>query len=55
MLKKGDTIQCADPENLARAFMEFSKADIDVDFLYQKDGIKGYWLEVLKDEKKNIS
>lgn len=55
MLKKGDTIKCADPEDLAQTFMELSKADIDVDFLYEKDGVKGYWLEVQKDEKENLS
>jgi len=55
MLKKGDTIQCRDPEDLANAFMELSKAGVDVDFRYEKDGKKGYWLEVLADEKKNIS
>ena len=55
MLKKGDTIKCRDPEDLANVFMELSKLDIDVDFMYEKDGEKGYWLEVQKDEKKNIS
>ena len=55
MLKKGDTIRCRDPEDLVNAFMELSKLDIDVDFMYEKDGQKGYWLEVQKDEKKNIS
>lgn len=49
-LKKGDTIKCHDPEDLANAFMELSKNDIDVDFMYEKNGEKGYWLEVLKDE-----
>lgn len=46
-LKKGDFIECHDKDDLVDTFMELSKGDIETDFVYERDGKKGYWLEVL--------
>lgn len=46
-LKKGDFIECHDKDDLVDTFMELNKGDIETDFVYERDGKKGYWLEVL--------
>lgn len=48
MLKAGDTIKCADKEDMVNTMMNLAKEDIKTDFLYEKDGEKGLWLEVIK-------
>ena len=48
MLKVGDTIKCADAEDMISTMQELAKCDIETDFLYEKDGEKGLWLEVIK-------
>lgn len=48
MLKAGDTIKCADKEDMVNTMMNLAKEDIETDFLYEKDGEKGLWLEVIK-------
>ena len=47
VLKSGDTIQCSDAEDMIETMNELEKHDIKTDFLYEKDGEKGYWLEIL--------
>ncbi len=46
MLKAGDTIKCADKEDMVNIMMNLAKEDIETDFLYEKDGEKGLWLEI---------
>lgn len=50
-LKKGDTIQCRDKEDLLNTALELDRLHIKNDFLYEKDGQKGYWIEVLETEE----
>lgn len=47
VLKSGDTIKCFDAEEMIKIMNELEKENIHTDFLYEKDGEKGYWLEVL--------
>ena len=47
VLKSGDTIKCSDEEDMIETMNELEKYDIQTDFLYEKDGEKGYWLEIL--------
>ena len=47
VLKSGDTIKCSDAEDMIKTMNELEKYDIQTDFLYEKDGEKGYWLEIL--------
>ena len=47
MLKSGDTIKCSDAEDMIKTMNELEKYDIQTDFLYEKDGEKGSWLEIL--------
>lgn len=49
MLKKGDTIKCSKDE-IVDVMTELEKEGVTTDFLYEKDGEKGYWLVVLKVE-----
>lgn len=44
----GDTIKCHDEEDCIQTMQELSKGGIDTDFLYEKDGKEGLWLEVKK-------
>ncbi|WP_379691361.1 hypothetical protein [Mediterraneibacter gnavus] len=46
-LKKGDTIKCADADDCVRTMTELAVCGIETDFLYEKDGEDGLWLEVL--------
>ena len=47
VLKSGDTIKYSDEEDMIKTMNELEKYDIQTDFLYEKDGEKGYWLEIL--------
>lgn len=47
-MKVGDTIKCADAEDMISAMQELAKCDIETDFLYEKDGEQGLWLVVVK-------
>ena len=51
MLKVGDTIKCANKEDLLNTHNNLAKNGIQTDFMYEKDGVKGLWLEVMKIEK----
>ncbi len=46
MLKVGDTIKCADADDMIRTMQELEKENITTDFMYEKDGQSGLWLEV---------
>ena len=48
LLKVGDTIKCADKEDLLNAHNDLALNGVYTDFLYEKDGEKGLWLEVIK-------
>ena len=48
MLKVGDTIKCANKNDCVMTMTELAKCDIETDFLYEKDGQQGLWLEVIK-------
>ena len=48
MLKAGDTIKCADEKDLILTMENLAKEDIETDFLYEKDGQQGLWLEIIK-------
>ena len=45
-LKIGDTIKCRDEEDCIQTMQELSECGVNTDFLYEKDGEKGLWLEV---------
>ena len=47
VLKSGDTIKCSDAEDMIKTMNELEQQDIQTDFLYEKDGEKGYYLEIL--------
>lgn len=47
-LRKGDTIKCADAEDCVRTMTELAVCGIETDFLYEKDGESGLWLEITK-------
>ena len=46
-LRKGDTITGADADDCVRTMTELAVCGIETDFLYEKDGEDGLWLEVL--------
>lgn len=48
MLKVGDTIRCADADDMINTMTVLAEEDIFTDFLYEKDGVKGFWLVVEK-------
>lgn len=51
MLKVGDTIKCADADDMIAVMNELTKENIETDFLYELNGEKGFWLEVIKINK----
>ena len=48
LLKVGDTIKCHDKDDAVTYMTELSKENIETDFMYEKDGVKGLWLIVTK-------
>ena len=48
MLNVGDTIKCANAEDMINTMQELAKENIQTDFLYEKDGETGLWLEIIK-------
>ena len=46
LLKVGDTIKCADKEYLLTTHNELALNGVYTDFLYEKDGEQGLWLQV---------
>ena len=47
----GDTIKCADADDCINTMIKLSKEGVETDFLYEKDGECGLWLEAMKDER----
>lgn len=47
-LKIGDTIQCVDADDMIDTHTRLAVQGIETDFVYEKEGKKGYWLEVIK-------
>lgn len=45
-LQKGDTIKCADAEDCVRTMSALAVCGIETDFLCEKDGESGLWLEI---------
>ena len=52
VLKKGDTIKCYDEKEIISLMGELEKEGYMTDFLYEKDGQKGLWLEITKGIRK---
>lgn len=52
-LQVGDTIQCGDTDNVVKTMKDLAKKGVEIDFLYDKDGVQGLWLEV-KGVKSNV-
>lgn len=48
MLKAGDTIKCAGKEDMISTMQDLAKEGVETDFLYEKYGEQGLWLEVIK-------
>lgn len=49
-LKVGDMIKCYDKEELVDYMEGLMEMGIETEFVYEKDGVKGLWLEVTKVE-----
>lgn len=47
-LKVGDAIKCATSKEMVDLMMLLVKEGIDTDFLYEKDGEHGLWLEIVE-------
>ena len=47
-MKVGDTIKCAHKEDLLNTHNDLALNGVYTDFLYEKDGEQGLWLEVIK-------
>lgn len=47
MLNIGDTIQCTGTEDMVNTMMALATEGIQTDFLFEKDGKTGYWIEVV--------
>lgn len=52
-LQVGDTIQCGDTDDVVKTMKDLAKEGVETDFLYEKDGVQGLWLEV-KVVKSNV-
>ena len=49
-LQQGDTIKCHDSEDAIRTDRELIQGGYVTDFLYEKDGQTGIWIEILGTE-----
>ena len=47
-MKVGDTIKCANKQDLLNTHNDLVLNGVYTDFLYEKDGKKGFWLEVIR-------
>lgn len=52
MLQVGDTIKCHDADDMIHIMQELAKENITTEFMYEKDGVKGFWLVVERIGKK---
>lgn len=51
-IQKGDFIRCHDKDDMVKVFTEMSKLGYELEFVYEKDGEKGLWLEVQEVPKR---
>lgn len=51
-LKKGDTIKCSKGEIIG-IMMALEEEGYGTEFMYEKDGEKGYWIVITKGVRKN--
>ena len=51
-LQVGDTIRCTDSDDMVEIMHKLSSDGVYTDFLYEKDGEKGYWLVVTEEDGK---
>lgn len=49
-LRPLDTIQCNDADEMVEVHHTLSMQGYKTDFLYEKDGNKGYWIKILGKE-----
>lgn len=54
MLQVGDTIKCGNKADLVETHNKLAFAGIHTDFLYEKDGEKGLWLEVKQIKERTV-
>lgn len=47
-MKVGDTMECANAADMIETMYELNRAGIETDFLYERDGKKGLYLQVVK-------
>lgn len=47
IMNVGDTIKCADADDMVDTMVELAQKNIMTDFMYEKDGQKGFWLVVV--------
>lgn len=47
-MKVGDIIKCRDADDAADTTIELAKLGIETDFVFERNGQPGYWLEVTK-------
>ena len=50
----GDMIRCHDEKEMIAIMECLAKEGITTDFVYEKDGEKGLWLEITKVEGKDV-
>lgn len=48
-LRKGDTIKCSEDE-IVDVMTSLQEEGIETDFMYEKDGKRGYWLLITRVE-----
>ena len=53
MLQVGDTIKCSTSDEMIYLMNQLAKENIETDILYEKDGERGLWLEIIKVGKGN--
>lgn len=51
-LQVNDTIKCHDADDMIHIMQELEKENITTYFMYEKDGVKGFWLVVERIGKK---
>lgn len=47
-MKVGDTIKCNTEDEIISLMNKLSEENIETDFLYEKDGEQGLWIEVTR-------
>lgn len=50
MFNIGDTIKCKDSEEMVKVMHELTANGIETEFMFEKNGERGLWLEITKIE-----